>query len=1181
MISKELFLFGLMCFTLLTAPASAQVAPNGSAGTIDFRYPDVIVSPLVPCPYVGVFPHPRDCRWFYRCYDTYESGHFWRAYFECGPGTMFSDTLDQCVFPGPANNCLVEAPQPSHNCRTQLSGCRQQNVCAPSAVGSSFVYTTEICSRGLQICLGAPNVELCSAGYVYDVANNECIQEQDLCQTTTSTHRPVSDFGVKCEDQVRDCRDYRACLPGRPAQVYRLCYVTRYCYDLSGLTSRTNKCPENQLFNVYDGNCMAPVTPENQCPGSDLIVHDNVQCTQESEHCSVYTACETLASFLGCTSDFMCGQGTPRRRVCERDAVFVPSLSRCVAVPTQRQLGSLDLDGQPAGGFYSPCIHINFPNGSFPDLVTPGPEPTDSSTIAPTPDTITETIPVTPTTPAEVPPTLPPSADVHDYIAQFQCPHAGLVPNATGHIDLQCSDEITCIQHNHGIETTQRCRKYFICDYSPFSSDLQLFLRECSESTFFSFQLQTCLSSYYFPATPCRNFGETTTPRISTDPTLTIAQSTPASETTVTSTSEPLTTEPQAAEPPTTVPPTTPANYSNTSTISTTPSTPSTTIVVFRLHQPCFRNQQIPKLTPEGTRVHCKNIPLCIEGIFQGVETRCTQYYTCRLNPATNTLYSEATQCPAERYFDPKTETCKLPTGQVCGETFARWISHRNSHEFLRNDHATIERLYHEILQDNTASSGPQLASSGPQLATLGPQLAPSGPQLASSGPQLASLYQQGQLVRQPPYIGSQGTRTSTNPNLLHATNPYLKHQTNTMPQNSMNSYFQPLVISDFKPHTAQGSQPQLNQGSFIQLSPDFQQQVSNSLLPGTNQYHQQGLNPYKLKNINPLAPQPLNSFIGQHEVRYYPQQATTYEQKQTDSTFQPTVYQNSPQLVNNNNNRQVIPNLQQQVEPNIQYQITTNYQQQVNPNYKEQMNPNTQFHVNPKLNRHQNPEQQLKPHTQTQFQGQWTKPDILSTLKSTANVPLEIGLQPQFYDSNSVEPSRPVLQLPGFEETLIQQVQEAGYGSPEFRQARSNSPTLFDAQVLGDRGHVQEDILADRGFVNPQPLGSRGAVTRLVNETEIDLENREARSRRNDNFLLKDAGHQTITYSDAPESNSQNLFGSIINSVNLDVPQKQNSDVTLSHHSNPGITDHYTTAFADASQLNAVPGQDNQVQQS
>ncbi|XP_018015037.1 uncharacterized protein LOC108671948 isoform X4 [Hyalella azteca] len=1170
MISKELFLFGLMCFTLLTAPASAQVAPNGSAGTIDFRYPDVIVSPLVPCPYVGVFPHPRDCRWFYRCYDTYESGHFWRAYFECGPGTMFSDTLDQCVFPGPANNCLVEAPQPSHNCRTQLSGCRQQNVCAPSAVGSSFVYKTEICSQLLRICDGSPNVELCSAGYVYDVANNKCIQEQDLCQTATSTQRPVSDFRVTCEDQVRDCRDYRACLPDRPAQLYRLCYVTRYCYHLGGLTSRTNKCPEDQLFNVYDGNCMAPLTPENQCPGSDLIVHDNVQCTQESEHCSVYTACETLASFLGCTSDFMCGQGTPRRRVCERDAVFVPSLSRCVAVPMQRQLGSLDLDGQPTGGLYSPCVFLNI---SFTESVPPYPTPDDGATpVAGT----SPTVPGTPTEPDAIPsigipptgalpnlptgsgapPNLPPGADVHEYIAQFQCPHAGFVPNATGHRDLQCSDELTCVQIGSQKEFTRYCRKFFICEVFPhMGNTIHLTIRTCSPTMFYSYVIQDCYEDV--SVTQCQDTvnvapGPDSSPIIPPN--------------TIPATSIVTITEGTITEAPTT---------------TTQSSNSQSLVVTIVLHEACTRHLHVPQMSRDALRRNCRNTPICVDGIFQKIDTRCDLYYVCKLDPSDNVLRSEETQCPEGQFFSPTTSSCSVPTGQVCGETFARWISHRNSHEFLRNDHATIERLYHEILQDNTASSGPQLASSGPQLATLGPQLAPSGPQLASSGPQLASLYQQGQLVRQPPYIGSQGTRTSTNPNLLHATNPYLKHQTNTMPQNSMNSYFQPLVISDFKPHTAQGSQPQLNQGSFIQLSPDFQQQVSNSLLPGTNQYHQQGLNPYKLKNINPLAPQPLNSFIGQHEVRYYPQQATTYEQKQTDSTFQPTVYQNSPQLVNNNNNRQVIPNLQQQVEPNIQYQITTNYQQQVNPNYKEQMNPNTQFHVNPKLNRHQNPEQQLKPHTQTQFQGQWTKPDILSTLKSTANVPLEIGLQPQFYDSNSVEPSRPVLQLPGFEETLIQQVQEAGYGSPEFRQARSNSPTLFDAQVLGDRGHVQEDILADRGFVNPQPLGSRGAVTRLVNETEIDLENREARSRRNDNFLLKDAGHQTITYSDAPESNSQNLFGSIINSVNLDVPQKQNSDVTLSHHSNPGITDHYTTAFADASQLNAVPGQDNQVQQS
>nr|XP_053656135.1 integumentary mucin C.1-like [Cherax quadricarinatus] len=34
-----------------------------------------------------------------RCVDRMKTGFFWTSYFECEPGTVFSDDLDQCVFP--------------------------------------------------------------------------------------------------------------------------------------------------------------------------------------------------------------------------------------------------------------------------------------------------------------------------------------------------------------------------------------------------------------------------------------------------------------------------------------------------------------------------------------------------------------------------------------------------------------------------------------------------------------------------------------------------------------------------------------------------------------------------------------------------------------------------------------------------------------------------------------------------------------------------------------------------------------------------------------------------------------------------------------------------------------------------------------------------------------------------
>nr|XP_045616437.1 extensin-like [Procambarus clarkii] len=65
----------------------------------DPRYPDNIVQPKVKCFKEGVFPHPRNCSWFYRCVDRMKVGFYNTYLFECGPGTVFADGLDQCVFP--------------------------------------------------------------------------------------------------------------------------------------------------------------------------------------------------------------------------------------------------------------------------------------------------------------------------------------------------------------------------------------------------------------------------------------------------------------------------------------------------------------------------------------------------------------------------------------------------------------------------------------------------------------------------------------------------------------------------------------------------------------------------------------------------------------------------------------------------------------------------------------------------------------------------------------------------------------------------------------------------------------------------------------------------------------------------------------------------------------------------
>ncbi|XP_037776752.1 extensin-like [Penaeus monodon] len=85
--------------TSLVVAACLGLISAAVPGPIDPRYPDYIVYPRVPCEKEGVFPHPRNCSWYYRCVDRFGIGFYWTSHFECEPGTVFSDDLDQCVFP--------------------------------------------------------------------------------------------------------------------------------------------------------------------------------------------------------------------------------------------------------------------------------------------------------------------------------------------------------------------------------------------------------------------------------------------------------------------------------------------------------------------------------------------------------------------------------------------------------------------------------------------------------------------------------------------------------------------------------------------------------------------------------------------------------------------------------------------------------------------------------------------------------------------------------------------------------------------------------------------------------------------------------------------------------------------------------------------------------------------------
>ena len=67
-----------------------------------------------------------------RCYDRYGYGIFWRAYFQCEPGTHFSDQLDQCVFQGDNRGCAV---YPSTVCQESYQQCAMTNICPATDSG--------------------------------------------------------------------------------------------------------------------------------------------------------------------------------------------------------------------------------------------------------------------------------------------------------------------------------------------------------------------------------------------------------------------------------------------------------------------------------------------------------------------------------------------------------------------------------------------------------------------------------------------------------------------------------------------------------------------------------------------------------------------------------------------------------------------------------------------------------------------------------------------------------------------------------------------------------------------------------------------------------------------------------------------------------------------------------------
>ncbi|RXG67838.1 hypothetical protein Avbf_08265 [Armadillidium vulgare] len=168
---KMLFQSAGVALLVLIVPSMAALGPPpGSRGVIDFRYPDYIVDPRPPCLSEGVFPHPRNCSWYYSCHDVYGIGYYRQHYFECEPGTVFSDELDQCIHPfNPKYPCLTEVL----DCYDSMIKCKVY-LCPNS--NTIMRYIGRLCESAIYTCKNGTEINYCNEAQYFDVLTRTCVQ---------------------------------------------------------------------------------------------------------------------------------------------------------------------------------------------------------------------------------------------------------------------------------------------------------------------------------------------------------------------------------------------------------------------------------------------------------------------------------------------------------------------------------------------------------------------------------------------------------------------------------------------------------------------------------------------------------------------------------------------------------------------------------------------------------------------------------------------------------------------------------------------------------------------------------------------------------------------------------------------------------------------------------------------
>ncbi|CAL4061359.1 unnamed protein product [Meganyctiphanes norvegica] len=346
----------LALFTVVSAfprtPGRTRSQQQISAYFPDTRYPDQMINPsfmTAKCVSEGVFPHPYNCAWVYRCHDQTAEGFFHTSYFICAPGTEFDDDLDQCITKsGTCGNCTT-LPSSCHSCNGRqaaqvfcefqecYSGDRVtgiQRICAPGQLhdGQNCVEDAKCpCTVDKAKFWGdCTDVTRCSSNDQIERTEKQCnpyscsITGQEMSCENGQVFSPdqrtcvelLNDAWCPCTaDRAKfwgDCVDANGCSEGSQLNTTEKQCTLFSCSN----TGQEIRCENGQVFSPDQRACVEPLN-EAKCP-----------CTVDrakfwGDCINVIRCSETQCNHYSCS---IRGQ----EMSCENGQVFIPDQRTCV-----------------------------------------------------------------------------------------------------------------------------------------------------------------------------------------------------------------------------------------------------------------------------------------------------------------------------------------------------------------------------------------------------------------------------------------------------------------------------------------------------------------------------------------------------------------------------------------------------------------------------------------------------------------------------------------------------------------------------------------------------------------------------------------------------------------------------------------------------------------------------------